>query len=303
MNSTACSSRELGSFRPWRAALGPPRSGRLLFSVVVGLCLACPLLVADQPAGDVEGITEPFATIDLAAADPDILAAVHVKEGELVRRGQLLAELDLTILNSALKIAQARAQMHGEVDAAVAEFEFKRERFLKLQELGEVGGARTTELQRARLDVVVAEAALVVAREAQTIAALEVERIEAQIERRRIRSPLDGSVTVIHKDAAEIVLATDPKVLTVVQLDPLRATFAVPASWAAALREGQPVRLRLADSRERAQGVVEFVSQVNDAESGTVRVKILLANGDGRYRSGVRCFLELGAGDPRRASN
>jgi hypothetical protein len=53
------------------------------------------------------------------------------------------------------------------------------------------------------------------------------------------------------------------------------------------------VALSLPESKRRAVGQVEFVSPVTDAESGTVRVKVLLKNTDGQYRSGVRCEIDL----------
>jgi multidrug efflux pump subunit AcrA (membrane-fusion protein) len=77
------------------------------------------------------------------------------------------------------------------------------------------------------------------------------------------------------------------------QLDPLRITFSVPNSHAQSLRLGQSVALALPESKRRAIGQVEFVSPVTDAESGTVRVKVLLKNSEGQYRSGVRCEIEL----------
>jgi RND family efflux transporter MFP subunit len=278
------------------AASGPvgrPRAGAAARAALAACLLLGMFAIRAGAAEFVEGVTEPFRSIDVAAAEPDVIGMIHVKEGDLVKRGQLLAQLDLTVLNSSLKIAQTRAQMHGEVDAAAAEFHFKRDRLLKLQELGETGSARNVELQRAQLETVIAESTLLMAKESQIIAAMEVERIEAQIERRRLRSPIDGVVTQVYKDVAEIVTGNEPKVLSVVQLNPLRAVFSVPAESAETLQVGQRVGLKFSESGTRVEWAVEFVSPVNDAESGTILVKVLLENGAEKYRSGVRCLLEL----------
>jgi hypothetical protein len=53
------------------------------------------------------------------------------------------------------------------------------------------------------------------------------------------------------------------------------------------------VALILPESEQNAVGEVEFVSPVSEAESGTVRVKVLLKNPQGKYRCGVRCVIDL----------
>jgi hypothetical protein len=47
----------------------------------------------------------------------------------------------------------------------------------------------------------------------------------------------------------------------------------------------------LPETDEVAAGLVELVSPITDAESGMVRVKVLVPNAEGRYRAGVRAVL------------
>ena len=47
----------------------------------------------------------------------------------------------------------------------------------------------------------------------------------------------------------------------------------------------------LGENAGRAPAVVEFISPVTDAASGTVRVKFVVANAGGKLRSGVTAFL------------
>ena len=54
---------------------------------------------------------------------------------------------------------------------------------------------------------------------------------------------------------------------------------------------GQITPLTFTDNNEVVEGKVEFVLPVADAESGTVRVKVLLDNSRGTHRCGVRCLL------------
>ena len=108
-----------------------------------------------------------------------------------------------------------------------------------------------------------------------------------------LRSPLDGLVSAVHKEEREFVSSNAPTVLTLVQLDPLRIIFCVPTSHGDTLKLGQQVPLAFLDTDLPATGRVEFVSPITDAESGTVRVKVLIDNPQGEFRCGVRCTLQL----------
>jgi multidrug efflux pump subunit AcrA (membrane-fusion protein) len=47
------------------------------------------------------------------------------------------------------------------------------------------------------------------------------------------------------------------------------------------------------DSDAETRGTVEFISPITDAESGTVLVKVRVANPHGRFRSGERCKIRV----------
>jgi multidrug efflux pump subunit AcrA (membrane-fusion protein) len=64
------------------------------------------------------------------------------------------------------------------------------------------------------------------------------------------------------------------------------------------LRAGQTVQLSFPDLEKSAEGRVELISPITEAESGTVRVKVLLDNGQNQHRCGLRCLLKLGAEKP-----
>ena len=79
----------------------------------------------------------------------------------------------------------------------------------------------------------------------------------------------------------------------VVQLDPLRVTFGLPTGHARRLRVGDRATILLVDDNTPVAAEIEMISPVTEAESGTVRVKMRLANPDGKLRAGVRCALSL----------
>ena len=77
------------------------------------------------------------------------------------------------------------------------------------------------------------------------------------------------------------------------QLNPLRAVLSITTAEAEQLKVDQNVELQFPETQRTSVGKVEHVSPVSDAESGTVRVKVLVDNALGKYRSGERCTMEI----------
>ncbi len=238
-----------------------------------------------------DGFTEPFRKIEVAASETGIVARLLVREGDRVNKGQALATLDNEVLAVSREIATATIQAKGKLDSAAAERDLRKTRLDRLEPLRADGHASQEEIDRALADLAVAEANLRAAREQHQLDELERRKIEAMIERRTLRSPIDGYVLKLQKDEREYVSPASASVATVVQLDPLRVVFSLPTACAAKLGVGGAVDLELPDSGAKLRGKVEFVAPVTEAESGTVRVKVLIDNAGGAYRCGIRCLL------------
>ena len=268
--------------------------------VVLFLLLLVSLLSGREASAQIDGFTEPYRTIHVAAPESGIVTNLAVREGDRVKRGQVLAELDLSVWLAALEIAKKRMELQGRLQSAKAELRIRKVRLSKLEALRTKGYARQEEVDRAKADMEIASAGLLAAQEEQLIRKLEYAKIKAQVERRTIRSPIAGVVTKLHKEEAEFVAPNDPQILTIVQLDPLRATFSVSPIQAVRLSKLQKVRVSFTDLPQSAEAAVEFISPVTDAESGTVRIKVIIDNPKSLYRSGERCALLLPDGNAQR---
>jgi RND family efflux transporter MFP subunit len=250
----------------------------------------------DTQEQDLEGFTEPIRKLDLIPPEPGIIASLAVHEGDRVKKDQLLGSLDCDTQRVALKIAQNNAAAHGRLDSAMAERDLRRWRLAKLQKLRREGNANEEEVTRMASELAVAEANVLAAAEQHAADALEAERIASTIERRMMRSPFDGVVTRIFREEREFVGSNNSPVMTIMQPDELRVTFTIPTALAARLKLKQKVSLAFPTSGQRTSGVVEFISPVTEAESDTVRVKVLIDNKEGKYRCGVRCAINLPRG-------
>jgi RND family efflux transporter MFP subunit len=264
------------------------RYAAMILACVVG----APTMVLAQ-VSEIEGLTEPYRSIDVAAPEPGVITRILVQEGHLVRQGQILATLDNEVHLATLAVAQKNMEAIGTLNSAVAELQLRKDRLESFLALRAKEYARQEEVDRARAELAIAEAKLLTVQEDLAIKKLEYEKIKAQVERRIIRAPADGAITKLFKDEGEYAAPNDPTLFTLVQLHRLLAVFSVPSQAAQRIENEQPVSISFPDLPSPAKGIVEFVSPVTDAESGTVRVKVRIDNLQASYRSGERCTLEL----------
>ncbi|MCA9081333.1 MAG: efflux RND transporter periplasmic adaptor subunit [Planctomycetaceae bacterium] len=253
---------------------------------ICALLFAVPTISSAQVT---HSFTEPFEVLEIAAAEAGIVAELPIRQGQHVQAGEILAVLDHDVLQASLELAQLRAESHAQIEAAQVDVRLKKSQLDKLSLILAGGHASTNEIERATAEYQAALAALKLAEEEHAIHALEVRQIEAQLERRRIRSPVDGVITHIHKRRGEYLSGNDPQLITLVQLDQLRVKFYVTTEVATNLSPTNPIPVQV--GTQVIMGAVDFLSPVTDADSGTVRLEVVLSNRQGTLRSGIPCHL------------
>lgn len=256
-----------------------------------------------DPSGltiDYEGFTTPKYDIMVAATDIGRLDQVHVKVGDQIRAGQIVAQLEDGLQKEAVATAKWRAQMHGETDAAKAESLLKKQRLEQLQSLAELDSARPDELKRAFADWEIAKARELAAVEQDRLRQLELSRYELQLKRRSVVAPMDGFVAEIYHWPGEYITPADPAVIRLVVVDELYGVFNIPVEEIAPVKLGTHVSVYLTSSSKSVQGTIASISPDIDGESGTIQVKVLIDNRGGALRSGDRC--QMRAPQPRSAS-
>lgn len=278
---------------PRQTPLGWSRSHDTIVRAAVSCAILVPAFAGQTKGESVQGLTEPYRTVEVAAAETGVIEELCVREAETVERGQRLAKLDSELLVALLAIAEQAAESKGILNSAIAELALQQERLNSYEAVFAKGHARQEEVVRARADVAVAEARLLAAREDLEKRRLEHEKVKLQIERRTIRAPMDGVVSEIHKEQGEFLATNAPSVLTLVQLNPLHAVFSLTSEQARLLRPGQEVVIGLPAPQTTAKGKVDVIAPITNPESGTVLVEIHVENPGGQYRSGERCYLEL----------
>ena len=263
------------------------------FAVAMFALLPYSISQAQSTSPIAETFIEPYRTIIVPAPEIGTIAEIYVEEGQQVAAGHVLAKLDDSVLQKSLAIAKSAMTAQGNRRAAAADVSIYRRQFESLQQLFQRGSATQRELDRAMAETELAQARLDAVDEQLELRKLEYERTLAQIEQRVLKSPIDGVISEIEKEVGEFVSPTDPRVLTVVQLNPAKADFSIAIGSSRSIRQGQKIELLVGEQRQRVVGIVDFKSPTADPKSGTVRIKIKIPNESGQILSGSLCRWDI----------
>ncbi len=272
-------------------AAAASRCGSARLAVLLAITLGPLIKLEPAAAQQLQGFTEPHEVVLVASPEAGILRSMSVVDGDHVQRNQILCTLDAEVLHASLEAAKAKAEATGAMDAAAATVALRQTRFDNMSSLQRQGHASPEEVTRALADLSIAKANLASALEDARQRRLEIKQIEAQIERRTIRSPLDGVVLQVHKREGEFVAGNEPQIATIAQLSLLRLRFHLPTETALLLTADQELQVWFPQLSQSAVGRISFISPVTDSDSGTVRVEAVIDNRDEIYRSGLHCEL------------
>jgi membrane fusion protein, heavy metal efflux system len=204
--------------------------------------------------------------------------------GQLVRRGQPLAELQ------SVELGQARAQRTAaQARAELARKTVERKRGLAAERIVSRG-----ELQRAEADAAEAEADLRAAEAG--VSALGVGTGGRDLSGFALLSPISG--TVLERMAVQGQMADPSRSLfRIGDLSHLWLIVQTPERDVVRVRTGSPAEIALAAlPGQKLRGEVDWVGREVDAHSRTVPVRIVLPNEGGRLKPGMFATAWIGTG-------
>jgi macrolide-specific efflux system membrane fusion protein len=258
---------------------------------------------AQQPLAVDSVVLRLFEEAEVPAQEAGVVTAVAVREGQRVKQGELLAQIDDQVARLAAEAVQAqyeiaRAKAANDVrqrfakkSLEVSEAELRRsmesiERFAKSISQSQLDVERLT-VQKNQLESEQAD-------HEQQVAILEMKAQEnelsaarTQVARRRIVAPFDGVIVQIYVRRGEWV-EPGQKALRIVNVDRLKAEGFVPAAGAVAELSGRPVALEVEGISDDGApgGTIVFVSPEVDPITGQVRVWAEIDNREGKLRPG-----------------
>ncbi len=211
-------------------------------------------------------------SVTIRAQVSGTLVAAHFKEGQTVRKGDLLLEIDRRPFQAALAEATARLTQ----DRARAEN--ARADATRYADLVEKEFVTRQQYESAK-----ANAAALEAQAAADEAA--VERARLSLAYASVRAPISGRTGRILVHPGNVVSAGAPEPLvTIEQVKPVFAEFAISERHLAALRahrDAPPkVAIRTSASATPTSGTLAFLNNAVDPATGTILLKALVPNDD-----------------------
>ena len=225
------------------------------------------------------GNVEAYNTVSIKAQIGGEILDVHFKEGQDVKQGDLLFQIDPRPYQAALR--QAEAQLAR--DAAQARnAEEQAKRYLILVQKEYVSRDQYDQF-RANADAL---AAVVDADKAN------VENSRLQLAYATIKSPINGRVGSVQINKGNVVKANDLVMVTINQVSPIYATFSVPEQHLADIKKystagALKVEVLVPEDEKRSvQGRLSFIDNTVDLTTGMIKLKATFGNGDRRLWPG-----------------
>ncbi|HEY0332860.1 MAG TPA: efflux RND transporter periplasmic adaptor subunit [Stenotrophomonas sp.] len=201
------------------------------------------------------------------------LLSINFKEGQEVKKGDLLAQIDPRSLQASFDEATA-AKRQNQALLATARANFARSSAPEYQQY-----VSKTDLDTQRNQVSQYEAA-VAANDASMRAA------QVQLQYTRITAPIDGIAGIRGVDAGNIV-STSSAIVTLTQIHPIYVSFNLPERELTAVREGQAAGALPVTALDRgdahvisAEGKLDVIDNRISSDSGTFGARALFPNAD-----------------------
>ena len=255
---------------------------------------AAPVRVARASRRDVDVIERTIGTVlanamvQVTARVPGVIEAAYFREGQVVKAGDLLFQIDPRPYDAAL--AQARADLaRDQAQLENARNSEKRTRAVYDQHL----------TSAEQLDAAIAATGSAEAAVQADEAAVEI--AELNLDYTRIRSPVEGKTGAILVHPGNLVTANGSSPLvTITQIQPIKVSFALPQSDLPRIQARAGAGGVVATVEPRGEGgddvtaPVDFVSNVVEATTGTIELRATFANADAALVPGQLVDVAVG---------
>ena len=226
------------------------------------------------------GNVEPYSTVSIKSQVTGVINQAHFKEGQDVKKGQLLFTIDPRPLEAALKQAEANLARD------VAQLNNWREQVKRYRELVDKQYVSKEQYEQIKTNADAAEAVV----DADKAA---VDNAKVQLSYCYIYAPVNGRVGSLLVNEGNLVRVNDGTPLVVInQLVPINVTFSVPEQYLADIKQRMAAgtlgvdAIFPSDPGRPEHGVLAFVDNTVDRTTGTIKLKAEFKNSDLRLWPG-----------------
>lgn len=264
---------------------------------------------------DVIGNVDAYSTITVKAQVGGELTKVSFKEGDFVKKNDLLFSIDSRPFEAALSQAQANlerdkaalSQAEANLARDIANEKYAQDqakRYSGLFEQGVVSREQADQMRSsadALSQTVLADRAAIESAKAQIVASkAAVETATVQLSYTTIRSPIDGRTGSIAVTQGNVVAANTTNLMTITQVQPIYVTFSVPEAQLGDIKKYMaqgvlPVHASAqGDTSVQETGVLSFIDNSVDPTTGTIKLKGTFQNATNRLWPGEFVRVTLG---------
>lgn len=231
------------------------------------------------------GTVTALQSVELRSQVTSTVREVHIREGQDVKKGELLFSLDARADEANLRKAEAQVAK-DRADLATAARNLERQRELFAQKF----------ISQSALDAAQNQVDTLNGQLAVDLAALEAARVARGYT--EIRAPFAGRTGAISVRAGSLVQPNGTVLVTIAQIAPIAVAFTLPERelpglQAALASGGVSVTATAASGGEPHRGRITFVDNAVDAATGTIRVKAEFANAGARLWPGMYVNVTL----------
>ena len=235
-------------------------------------------------AEGIEAVTRPSQDVTLSFVRPGRVSKVMVKDGDQVKAGQVLIQQDDQAEQLQLVELKAQADDTTRIRAAEAQLAQKQVDLKKIEWAAARGASTELEVEHAKLEVTIAELSLELSKFQQKQDRLKYEQAQAQVDRMKLVSPLDGRAEKVEAHEGQNCDAQE-KVIRLVKVESLWIDVPVPLGQARQLKLGDLAAVEFPATGQAAAtgtGKVIYIAAVADAPSGTLAVRVEAPNPERR---------------------
>jgi HlyD family secretion protein len=198
-----------------------------------------------------------------AEGDAGRVAAVYVEAGDHVKRGQILARIDTSVL-----VPQV-ANLQAALDLARAEAELAAAEYQRAVAVGKSGALSTEETERRRSSSVTAAAKV-------KVAAAQLAEAQARLARAEVRAPADGVILTRTVEVGQTVSPAGSPLFRMAEGDEVELRGDVAETDLPLLKVGQAVNVRLTGNPQVYPGRVRLLGAIIDPQTRLGMIRVLL---------------------------
>ncbi|MCK5355972.1 MAG: efflux RND transporter periplasmic adaptor subunit [Methyloprofundus sp.] len=250
------------------------------------------LLINTYAYADYECFIEPSKSTEVGTPTEGILETVYVDKGDVVKRGQVIAELKSDVEQATVSLAKSRSEMRAAKKSSEIRIYFAKKNYERLKDLHEKKFVSHIELDEVETEKKLAELNKKEIEENIKIAKLELNRAKEILNMKKIRSPLAGIVVERFSNAGEYV--REKPILELAQINPLYVEVILPTSMLGQIKKDTTATVFPEYPKNKSfEATVKLVDSIIDAASGTFGVRLVLENPNNNINAGLKCNVKF----------